>query len=948
MKKVYALNDSWLLIDGNAADSAAFHQNGIPKGNAVKATLPCFTHMYFEDHVGISWYEKTFTLEELPDENEIANLHFEQAMFRTEVSVNGKIVGVHLGMEDPFNFDVTEHLQKGENRITVRTSKPHDEEIDGFTFGEVPHRNQRTTGFLPGNNYNTSGLCGEVELRILPRVYIEDLYIAPDVENKVVRIEVNLENVSAEKEAVITLTVCRSPEGGVESSVQLPVDLSAGSNIVKTELSVPSPRIWSTEDPNLYLVTATVSSACGKHNAQKKAGFRTFCVGQDGYFYLNGKRVYLTSSHTINYMPESTHLISRDPELLRKDFVLAKATGFNTIRFIGGAALPIQLDICDEIGLMVYEEPIGSWNGQNGPHTVELYRHNLFSMIKRDRSHACITIWGLMNEVPSVEPTNKVCFAARDILPEVREMDDTRLIFFNSGRWDHLADVGSICNPGSDRWECLWGNDGNADCDPEAMGEVHFYPFQVPMTQDVIDHIRGIGKGSSKPVFMSEIGIGSVFDTVSAERWFMQQGMNPACPDVKMTHEMNCKFNADLERYDFVRSFPFLGNAMRQSEKNHAYYRMQLFDLLRSNDNFCGLNITATLDQSISGEGVWTLDRKLKLGIADVLENGFAPVRWNLILSKPALWPDDKLTVEGSIASVDVLKVGKEYTARAGIVTKDGLAVDVRTFRFTVTEEQAKRMVIPVFHEAWDMKDLEAGEHIFRAEVMEDADVSSVRTFHVCPRPQATGKTVYAAGLTEADISMLAAMGFAVKPLAEYENGGTILAGAVDAETAARLSGMLESGAKIVAARLAKIEAAEPPVWFGNAQDGEALSILPEERRPEMCFVPDWLYHRETLIRPESKLFAGMRAGLADAQLYTGVTYGVHLKAEGAQLPDKTHAMAFMTGNPIGENYVGGFMLGEYHVGKGKMLITTFPILNNAAQSPYAAQLLSNLLNDNR
>ncbi|MBR4942288.1 MAG: hypothetical protein IKZ19_09855, partial [Clostridia bacterium] len=83
---IMTLNDNWLLIDGNIADDPGFHCRGIPRENALTAQLPCFTHMYIKDHVGISWYEKTFSLSELPSEDKAALLCFEQAIFRTEIS----------------------------------------------------------------------------------------------------------------------------------------------------------------------------------------------------------------------------------------------------------------------------------------------------------------------------------------------------------------------------------------------------------------------------------------------------------------------------------------------------------------------------------------------------------------------------------------------------------------------------------------------------------------------------------------------------------------------------------------------------------------------------------------------------------------------------------------------------------------------------------------------
>ena len=117
-------------------------------------------------------------------------------------------------------------------------------------------------------------------------------------------------------------------------------------------------------------------------------------------------------------MPGSTWLLSEDPSLLRKDFSMAKAAGLNMVRFISGAALPEQLDLCDELGLMVYEEPVSSWLQGDGPRSKELYLYDLLTMIKRDRSHACITIWGLLNETVPDPPFGDCCFIARDAIPD--------------------------------------------------------------------------------------------------------------------------------------------------------------------------------------------------------------------------------------------------------------------------------------------------------------------------------------------------------------------------------------------------------------------------------------------------------------------------------------------------------------------------------------------------
>ena len=448
MKTVFSLNKNWQIISANEIDSPEFHASGIPTEIAVVGDLPAFTHMYIEDHVGISWYQKIFDAERMAENGERAILTFEYADFRAEVSMNGNVLGEHIGPEESFSFDVTDILVKENNRITVRISKPYEKDVDGYTFAEIPTRNQLKAGITPGSCYNESGLPGNVTLSFLPCVRIDDLFVYANSENGDVEYTLTVRNDNSEAvNALVNLNVRLLQDVEPDDTCGIDVRLEPGDNTVKAKLNIPDFRWWSTEEPNLYEAEASVNSCGVVHRKSKRTGFRTFRVRDDGYFELNGKRIFLKCSHTGNSMLESTHHLARDKELLRKDFLMAKATGFNAIRFISGAALPMQLDLCDEIGLMVYEEPVAGWLTFNCPHASECFINELRAIIKRDRSHPCITIWGLLNETFCKEPSNNLYEAARDALPMVRELDPTRLVLFSSGRWDAQSDIGSLANP---------------------------------------------------------------------------------------------------------------------------------------------------------------------------------------------------------------------------------------------------------------------------------------------------------------------------------------------------------------------------------------------------------------------------------------------------------------------------------------------------------------------
>ena len=206
-------------------------------------------------------------------------------------------------------------------------------------------------------------------------------------------------------------------------------------------------------DSNLYRVS------CRLHRGEElelqevsvRCEFRDFRV-VNGYFRLNDKRLFLRSTHTGNHCPIGQSLPPRaSPDLLRKDMLYAKASGFNIVRFIG-VAYPYQLDLCDEIGLMVQEESYASWLMDYSAKFKERWNRSTSEMILRDRNHVCLTAWQLLNETGD----GSVFRHAADSLGFVRSLDDSRLVLLSSGRFDGDLSVGTVSNPGSNEWEHAW------------------------------------------------------------------------------------------------------------------------------------------------------------------------------------------------------------------------------------------------------------------------------------------------------------------------------------------------------------------------------------------------------------------------------------------------------------------------------------------------------------
>ena len=341
------------------------------------------------------------------------------------------------------------------------------------------------------------------------------------------------------------------------------------------------------DDPYLYRVTASLSAAGQKsHQQSVRTGFRDFRV-VDGRFVLNGKTLFLKSTHTGNHMPIGQQLATV-PDFVRRDLINAKASGFNTVRFIAGTAYPDQLDFCDELGLLVYEECYASWLLGDSPQMAARFDHSTSSMILRDRNHPSVAIWGLLNETKD----GAVYRHAEGFLPEVRRLDPTRVVLLSSGRWDGHWSVGSVSNPGGTAWEPQWGVEGrgvagvsgpndlgsNGGYAPGA-GDVHSYPA-VPQTAATEQFFRDLGKGT-KPVFLSEYGIGSMMDAIGAVRQFEQAGARDDLEDSAWLRRQGDAFAADWKKLGFSDVYPFPEDLLRESQRLTARQRRRGFDLIR-------------------------------------------------------------------------------------------------------------------------------------------------------------------------------------------------------------------------------------------------------------------------------------------------------------------------------------------------------------------------------
>jgi hypothetical protein len=433
-----------------------------PQPDAKPTNIPRTLQSVLHKYSGVAWYWRNIDVPKNPYKDGRYVLRFWDLDYYADVWVNGTQVGSHEGQQCRFELDVTDAIKpESDNRIAVRLIFPGNTPIEGFTFGETAHG---WAGFIA-----SGGIMDSVELLVAPAVRIEDLYIIPDPKTGKIAIEANVRN--AGKVAVegnLAITVGAATGGDMLGTVSVEKNLATGDTLVKTALMVKSPRLWDSEDPFLYRVTARVAAkdSSSIDEFTTRCGFKDFNF-ENGYFRLNGRRIFLRSSHTGSEGPAGG-VVPYDTEILRRELIATKAMGFNMVRFLSRAPHRVQLEIADEIGLMFYEECYASWMFANSPKMGERFDRELAGMIRRDRNHPCVAMWGMLNETGD----GPIFQHASKMLPLLRSLDKTRPVILGSGRFD-AAD--SYAN-GLEFWRPAQAELPNVNYNPKPYG-IYYVPL---------------------------------------------------------------------------------------------------------------------------------------------------------------------------------------------------------------------------------------------------------------------------------------------------------------------------------------------------------------------------------------------------------------------------------------------------------------------------------------
>ena len=165
-----------------------------------------------------------------------------------------------------------------------------------------------------------------------------------------------------------------------------------GTNVVE-ELDIRYPQLWSPENPKLYPYTV-----CGR---TYRFGIRTAEFTADDGFHLNGRRLQLKGVNLHSDLGPLGMAFNRTA--MKRQLSVMKDMGVNAIRTSHNICDPQLLDLCDEMGFVVWDECFDKWDGTaglaDGEDLEEFVTRNLRQFVRRDRNHPCVIVWSIGNEI---------------------------------------------------------------------------------------------------------------------------------------------------------------------------------------------------------------------------------------------------------------------------------------------------------------------------------------------------------------------------------------------------------------------------------------------------------------------------------------------------------------------------------------------------------------------
>jgi hypothetical protein len=591
-------NDQGILNKWYTNDNFNIH----PSKQTVE--VPSALESLIQNYEGVAFYRKQFKVP-INWKNQVVEVHFEAANYKTEVWLNDEVVGFHEGGYTPFRFRVDKLLKVGENNsLVVRIVTPiilTDKNVDGLGRQEVP----MWRGAING------GLWQSVSLIKKNWAQLNDVFLETDLLKKAVDFSFEIFNSKIiNADASLEIEVFNKDNTKVVSQRHT-LSLDPGNTNFITALKIPNMQTWDTENPYLYKAKVRLISQEGVSDQWvHKFGFREFTV-QNDEFYLNGKPLYLKAAFFEGLYPVGLGYPD-SKEMAIKEIKLAKEAGFNMIRPWRKPPPKMWLELCDELGILVVGSLVVEcmYRPISTPRLPFVVENELRKTILSNRNRTSIVQWELFNEIN--RPILAQMLQEMSVL--ARELDPSRMILDESGGWGEGANIYLPYDKLPTKFNDIHHYSGSQVDQEEFDGYLATAKTKAEIKALDLLKNKGYGKNVVPGImsYISELGYGSTPNLVQNNITFSAKG-NPIVAPTIYHKSLDEGYRNALKKVGFDNIYPSTETFYLEQQKMHGIANKRMIEASRLNNTIKGYCVHALVGGDwVIGAGLLDLWRNPK------------------------------------------------------------------------------------------------------------------------------------------------------------------------------------------------------------------------------------------------------------------------------------------------------------------------------------------------
>lgn len=330
---------------------------------------------------GAAWYRKKIIVPQ-DFKDQYIRLFFERTK-PTKVWIDCTFVGSSKILQSPQQFEVSDYLSPGEHYITVQVN--NNLEI-------TPYRESHI--FSDETQTNWNGIIGDMYVEAMPKTHIENLRIFPDIENKKIGIQLQIENGLELKDISIELVVERISDGKLLPSKV--IDTTLGP-LLELEYNLGEETLlWDEYEQPLYRLTAIISNNDFKDTKTAPFGMRNF-TAKGTQFSINGRTTFLRGKNDAAVFPITGHT-PMDIESWIEIFKKAKSYGINHYRFHSYTPPKSAFEAANRTGIYLQPE-LPFWGGLDSDSIATMLREEGFALLKAFGNHPSFVMFSHGNEI---------------------------------------------------------------------------------------------------------------------------------------------------------------------------------------------------------------------------------------------------------------------------------------------------------------------------------------------------------------------------------------------------------------------------------------------------------------------------------------------------------------------------------------------------------------------